>query len=78
MQYDLRYYGNATNSLLHNMNYYVTIETPSRRHIAPSLRLLVPSSPQVRCQSVHMSHYHLRPKVALDLVDRVVDLGDVW
>jgi hypothetical protein len=48
-------------------------------HIAPSLRLLVPSSPQqVRPQSVHMSHYHLRSKVALDLVDRVVDPGDVW
>jgi hypothetical protein len=41
--------------------------------IAPSLRLLVPSSPQVRRQSVHMSHYHLRSKVALDLVDHVVD-----
>jgi hypothetical protein len=26
MQYDLRYYGNATNSLLHNRNYYVTME----------------------------------------------------
>jgi hypothetical protein len=26
----LRYYGNATNSLLRNMNYYVTIETPSK------------------------------------------------
>jgi hypothetical protein len=25
-----------------------------------------------------MSHYHLRSKVALDLVDRVVDPGDVW
>jgi hypothetical protein len=26
----LRYYGNATNSLLHNRNYYVTMEMPSR------------------------------------------------
>jgi hypothetical protein len=25
-----------------------------------------------------MIHYHLRSKVALDLVDRVVDPGDVW
>jgi hypothetical protein len=44
-------------------------------HIAPSLRLLVPSSPQARRQSAHMSHYHLRSKVALDLVDRVVEPG---
>jgi hypothetical protein len=42
-------------------------------HIAPSLRLLVPSSPQVRHQSAHMSHYHLCSKVALDPVDHVVD-----
>jgi hypothetical protein len=47
-------------------------------HIAPSLRLLVPGSPQVRRQSVNMSHYDLRSKVALDLVDRVVDSSDVW
>jgi hypothetical protein len=33
--------------------------------------------PQVRCQSAHMSHYHLRSKVAPDLVDRVVDPGEV-
>jgi hypothetical protein len=46
-------------------------------NIAPSLRLLVPSSPQVRRQSAHMSHYHLRSKVTLDLVDHVVDPGDV-
>jgi hypothetical protein len=59
----LRYYSNATKDLT--------------CHIAPSLRLLVPSSPQVRRQSVHMSRYHLRSKVALDLVGRVVDLGDV-
>jgi hypothetical protein len=44
-------------------------------NIAPCLRLLVPSSPQVRRQSVHMSHYHLRSKVALGLVD-VVDPSD--
>jgi hypothetical protein len=42
-------------------------------NIAPSLRLLVPSSPHVRRQSVRMSHYHFRSKVALDLVDHVVD-----
>jgi hypothetical protein len=29
---NLRYYGKAANSLLRNRNYYVTIETPSRRH----------------------------------------------
>jgi hypothetical protein len=45
-------------------------------HIAPSLRLLVPSSPQVRRQSVQMYHHHLRSKVALDLVDHAVDPGD--
>jgi hypothetical protein len=45
-------------------------------NIAPSLKLLVPSSPQVRCQSVHMSHYHLRSIVALGLVDHVVDPSD--
>jgi hypothetical protein len=36
-------------------------------HIAPSLRLLVPRSPQVRRRSAHMSHYHLCSNVALDL-----------
>jgi hypothetical protein len=39
--------------------------------IAPSLRLFVPSSPQVRRQSVQVYHYHLRFKVALDPVDHV-------
>jgi hypothetical protein len=33
---------------------------------------------QVRRQPVRTSHYHLRSKVPLDLVDRVVDPGDVW
>jgi hypothetical protein len=59
-----RYYSNATKDL--------------SCHIAPSLRLLVRRSPQVRRHSVHISHYRLRSKVALDLVGRVVDLGDVW
>jgi hypothetical protein len=59
----LHFYGNAIKDLI--------------CHIAPSLRLLVASSPQVRRQSVRMSHYHLRSKVALDLVDHVVDPGDV-
>jgi hypothetical protein len=45
-------------------------------NIAPSLRLLVPSSPQVRRQSAHISHYHIRCKVALDLVDHAVDPSD--
>jgi hypothetical protein len=45
-------------------------------YIAPSLRLLVPSSLQVWRHSAYMSHYHLRTKVALDLVDHVVDPSD--
>jgi hypothetical protein len=68
----LRYYGNATGCIGH-----VTKENPIC-HIAPSLTLLVPSSPQVRRQSVQVYHHHPRPGVALDLVDRVVDPGDVW
>jgi hypothetical protein len=49
-------------------------------HIAGALGLRVPSSPppQVRRQSVQVYHHHLRSKVALDLVDHVVDPGDVW
>jgi hypothetical protein len=60
----VRYYGNAIKDIT--------------CHIAPTLTLFVPSSHQVRRQSVRTSHYHLRSNVALDLVDCVVDLGDVW
>jgi hypothetical protein len=43
------------------------------------LKAARPEQPlQVRRRSGHMSHCHLRSKVALDLVDRVVDPGDVW
>jgi hypothetical protein len=45
-------------------------------NIAPSLRLFVVSSPQLRIQSVQVSHYHLRSKAALDLVGHVVDPSD--
>jgi hypothetical protein len=45
-------------------------------NIAPSLRLLVPSSPQVRRQSVQMYHHHSRPGVPLNPVDDVVNPGD--
>jgi hypothetical protein len=68
----LRYYGNVILCIGHATKENLIC------NIVPSLRLLVPSSPQVRRQSAHMSHYHLRPKVALDLVDRVVDPGEVW
>jgi hypothetical protein len=74
----LRYYGNATHELLRNstatllwIRYQGLIY-----HIAPSLRLLVPSSPQVRRQSVQVYHYHSRPGVPLDSVDDIVDPGD--
>jgi hypothetical protein len=43
---------------------------------APSLRLLVPSSPQVRRQSVQVYHLHSRPGVQLNSVDDVVNPGD--
>jgi hypothetical protein len=39
--------------------------------IAPSLRLLVPSSPQLRRQSVHMSNYHLHYKMPLGTVGMI-------
>jgi hypothetical protein len=68
----LRYYRNAIWCIDH-----VTKENLICR-IAPSLRLLVPSSPQVRHHSVQMSHDLFRPNVALDLVGRFVDPGDVW
>jgi hypothetical protein len=76
----LRYYGNAIKLIVtqHTQQELLRYYGNLLCHIAPSLRLLVPSSPQVRRQSVHISHYHLRSKVALDLVDRVVDSGDVW
>jgi hypothetical protein len=45
-------------------------------HIAPSLRLLVPSSPQVRRKSVQVYHHHSRPGVPLNSVDDVVNPGD--
>jgi hypothetical protein len=45
-------------------------------HIAPSLRLLVPSSPRVRRQSVQVYHHHSRPGVPLYSVDDVVNPGD--
>jgi hypothetical protein len=60
------------------LRYYSDAAKGLTCHIAPSLRLFVQNSPKVRRQSVRMSHYHLRSKVALDLVGRVVDLGDVW
>jgi hypothetical protein len=52
-------------------------QRPNMSH-CPLLKTARPEQPPVRRQSVHMSHYHLRSKVALDLVDRVVDPGDVW
>jgi FtsZ-binding cell division protein ZapB len=45
------------------------------RNIALSLRLLVPSSPQVRRQSVQVYHHHSRPGVPLNSVDDIVDPG---
>jgi hypothetical protein len=65
----LRYYGNAT-------GYRSCYQGNLICNVAPSLRLLVPSSPQVRRQSVQVRHYHLRSKVALGLVDHVVDPSD--
>jgi hypothetical protein len=55
---------------------HIATETLTR-NIASSLRLLVPSSTQVRRQSADMNHCHLRTKVSLDLVDHVVDPSDV-
>jgi hypothetical protein len=45
-------------------------------NIAPSLRLLVPSSLQLRRRSADMNHYHLRSKIPLEPVDHVVDPSD--
>jgi hypothetical protein len=47
------------------------------RNIAPSLRLLVPSSLQIRRHSADMNHHHLRSRVPLDPEDHNVDPSDV-
>jgi hypothetical protein len=80
----LRYYGMVTTCTVNCCSNVDIIASHMQHHqgnpichIALSLRLLVQSSPQVRRQNV-ISHYHLRSKVALDLVDRIVDSSDVW
>ena len=45
-------------------------------YTAPSSRLLVPSSPQVRRQPVKMDDHHLRPGMPLNPVHNVIDAGD--
>jgi hypothetical protein len=47
---------------------------------APFLRVLVPSGSPVGCEPVQVYHHHSTPKVPLDSVYHIINLGDyvVW